>query len=103
LRKTSCASLLIALRVVDDQFPAGSAKTFAEFFAGIGLMRLGLEQQGWKIAFANDICTEKYEMYAAHFEDATTISSSKTFISSTLMKFLQSRWQQSRFPATTSH
>src|SRR5438552_11267347 len=44
--------------------------TFAEFFAGIGLMRFGLERQGWKIAFANDICEDKYEMYAAHFEDA---------------------------------
>jgi DNA (cytosine-5)-methyltransferase 1 len=30
-------------------------KAFAEFFAGIGLMRIGLEQAGWSIAFANDI------------------------------------------------
>jgi site-specific DNA-cytosine methylase len=29
-------------------------KTFAEFFAGIGLMRIGLERGGWRIAFAND-------------------------------------------------
>ena len=50
--------------------PTEPRKTFAEFFAGIGLMRLGLEREGWKIAFANDICQEKYEMYAAHFEDA---------------------------------
>lgn len=50
--------------------PRKPEKTFAEFFAGIGLMRLGLERQGWKIAFANDICKDKYEMYAAHFEDA---------------------------------
>src|SRR5439155_1226479 len=42
----------------------------AEFFAGVGLMRIGLERRGWKIAFANDICEDKYEMYAAHFEDA---------------------------------
>src|SRR6266487_469612 len=33
-------------------------------------MRIGLERRGWKIAFANDICSDKYEMYAAHFEDA---------------------------------
>lgn len=45
-------------------------KTFAEFFAGIGLMRLGLEQEGWSIEFANDIAGDKYEMYAAHFQDA---------------------------------
>lgn len=50
--------------------PLSQQHTFAEFFAGIGLMRLGLERQGWKIAFANDICQDKYEMYAAHFEDA---------------------------------
>lgn len=30
-------------------------KTFAEFFAGIGLMRMGLERAGWRIVFANDI------------------------------------------------
>ena len=45
-------------------------RMFAEFFAGIGLMRLGLEQAGWSIAFANDIAQEKYEMYVGHFEDA---------------------------------
>ncbi|MBU2498396.1 MAG: DNA (cytosine-5-)-methyltransferase [Proteobacteria bacterium] len=45
-------------------------KTFAEFFAGIGLMRLGLEQEGWAVAFANDIARDKYEMYSAHFSDA---------------------------------
>lgn len=44
-------------------------KTFAEFFAGIGLMRLGLEREGWNVAFANDIETEKYKMYQAHFQD----------------------------------
>ena len=33
-------------------------------------MRIGLERRGWKIAFANDICQDKYDMYAAHFEDA---------------------------------
>jgi len=33
-------------------------------------MRLGLEQEGWSIEFANDIADDKYEMYAAHFQDA---------------------------------
>jgi DNA (cytosine-5)-methyltransferase 1 len=45
-------------------------RTVAEFFAGIGLMRLGLEQQGWRVAFANDIDPRKETMYAAHFRDA---------------------------------
>src|ERR1041385_7233577 len=45
-------------------------KTFAEFFAGMGLMRLGLQQEGWKILFANDIDPQKEEMYKATFPDA---------------------------------
>lgn len=45
-------------------------KTFAEFFAGIGLLRLGLEEEGWTAAFANDIDRDKYAMYSAHFADA---------------------------------
>ncbi len=44
-------------------------KTFAEFFAGIGLMRIGLEQAGWSIAFANDIDDDKWQMYRDHFGD----------------------------------
>jgi DNA (cytosine-5)-methyltransferase 1 len=44
-------------------------KMFAEFFAGIGLMRMGLEKEGWKVAFANDIAADKFEMYSEHFHD----------------------------------
>lgn len=45
-------------------------KRAAEFFAGIGLMRLGLENDGWQVVFANDIAEEKLGMYAANFPDA---------------------------------
>jgi DNA (cytosine-5)-methyltransferase 1 len=45
-------------------------KTFAEYFAGIGLMRVGLEKEGWKILFANDIDPQKEQMYRANFPDA---------------------------------
>lgn len=48
---------------------AGS-KLFAEFFAGIGLMRLGLEHAGWKVAFANDIDQTKEGIYLKNFKDA---------------------------------
>lgn len=41
--------------------------TFTEFFAGIGLVRLGLERAGWKALYANDIDPKKQEMYAAYF------------------------------------
>lgn len=43
---------------------------FAEFFAGIGLVRMGLEAAGWSVAYANDIDPIKREMYDAHFGDA---------------------------------
>ncbi len=45
------------------------AKNFCEFFAGIGLMRLGLEAEGWSIALANDIDTDKRDIYRTHFKD----------------------------------
>ncbi len=50
---------------------SGQSLTCAEYFAGIGLVRLGLEQAGWKVVFANDWAQDKFEMYAAHFEDAS--------------------------------
>lgn len=45
-------------------------KTVAEFFAGIGLMRLGLEKAGWSTVWANDIDEDKLEIYRGHFPDA---------------------------------
>lgn len=39
----------------------------AEFFAGIGLVRLALDQAGFRTVFANDIDCRKHEMYAANF------------------------------------
>lgn len=44
-------------------------RTVAEFFAGIGLMRLGLEKEGWSTVFANDIDPCKHEMYKTHFSN----------------------------------
>lgn len=43
---------------------------FAEFFAGIGLVRMGLERAGWRVAFANDIDPGKFALYDGHFGDA---------------------------------
>lgn len=44
--------------------------TVAEYFAGIGLVRMGLESWGWRVIFANDISDKKYEMYKVFFSDA---------------------------------
>jgi DNA (cytosine-5)-methyltransferase 1 len=48
-------------------------KSFAEFFAGIGLMRIGLERHGWTPQFANDIDPLKEAMYTAQFKDNGSI------------------------------
>jgi DNA (cytosine-5)-methyltransferase 1 len=44
-------------------------KTVMEFFAGIGLFRLGLEASGWSCALANDISVDKAETYRSNFGD----------------------------------
>jgi DNA (cytosine-5)-methyltransferase 1 len=41
----------------------GPGFTAAEFFAGIGLVRLALERENWRVVFANDIDPNKAEMY----------------------------------------
>lgn len=41
----------------------------AEFFAGIGLVRMGLERAGWKVVFANDIDPVKFTIYRDNFGD----------------------------------
>ena len=43
--------------------------TVAEYFAGIGLVRVGLEPCGWQVVFANDISDKKYEIYKAFFSN----------------------------------
>ncbi len=45
-------------------------KTVAEYFAGIGLVRMGLEEAGWQVVYANDFSEKKYDMYADFFPDA---------------------------------
>lgn len=46
---------------------APTDKTFAEFFAGIGLVHLGLRPGGWQCVYANDIEPKKHAMYEAEF------------------------------------
>ena len=44
-------------------------RKFIELFAGIGLVRLGLEPCGWQCVFANDIDPKKEEAYRLNFPD----------------------------------
>lgn len=46
---------------------SGQPLTAVEFFAGIGLVRLALENAGWDVVFANDIDPRKLEIYQANF------------------------------------
>ncbi len=48
----------------------GATRRFAEFFAGIGLMRAGLERCGWRAVYANDIEEKKFSIYRQNFPDA---------------------------------
>lgn len=41
--------------------------TAAEFFAGIGLARLGMEHAGVKVVWANELESFKHEMYSGNF------------------------------------
>lgn len=45
-------------------------KTFLEFFAGIGLVHLGLHPSGWRCVYANDISEKKQTMYLDEFPGA---------------------------------
>jgi len=47
----------------------GDEKRFCEFFAGIGLVREGLQPSGWKCVYANDNDPKKQEQYLARFGD----------------------------------
>lgn len=47
--------------------PEGGGLRAAEFFAGIGLVRLALEEHHWEVVFANDIDPSKLEIYQANF------------------------------------
>lgn len=46
-----------------------SEPSVAEFFAGIGLVRSGMEAAGFEVVWANDISPMKHAVYAANFDD----------------------------------
>ena len=51
----------------------GAAKvplTVVEYFAGIGLFRMGLEAAGWRVVYANDWSAERAQLYRGFFGDA---------------------------------
>lgn len=47
----------------DGEYPL----TAAEYFAGIGLFRMGLERAGWQVVYANDWSRERAQIYGGFF------------------------------------
>jgi len=68
----ACADMVLRIAEGNSDVPAVPLidRSFAEFFAGIGLVRYALERAGWAVRFANDIDPEKHEMYRRNFPDA---------------------------------
>jgi len=54
---------------VNRRFAADAPIAVAEFFAGVGLVRLALERHGCRVVFANDVDAGKRDLYAANFGD----------------------------------
>lgn len=52
---------------VDNGQGAEYPLTAAEYFAGIGLFRMGLERAGWQVVYANDWSRERAQMYGGFF------------------------------------
>lgn len=53
--------------------PAGShEKPLIEYFAGIGLFRMGLEPLGWRVVLANDFSPSKRLLYEGFFPGASS-------------------------------
>ncbi|NYF13907.1 DNA (cytosine-5)-methyltransferase 1 [Pseudoclavibacter sp. JAI123] len=50
-------------------FPTPTMPRVLEFFAGVGLARMGLQQAGFKTVWANDYSSQKAALYRAQFGD----------------------------------
>ncbi|MGL5909306.1 MAG: DNA cytosine methyltransferase [Phycicoccus sp.] len=70
----------------------------AEFFAGVGLVRMGLEQAGFRVAWANDLDGDKRRMYAGHFGDGYELRDVATVRAADLPAGLGLAWAS--FPCT---
>lgn len=57
------------LTLLPQPTATSAAPIAIEFFAGIGLARIGLELAGFDVKWSNDFEADKQSMYAAHFKD----------------------------------
>jgi len=78
-----CVEITLRTMKKKDRYHPSSLlprKSFAEFFAGIGLVRMALELHGWNARFANDIDEKKNRMYEAHFGEPLIIKDVADFV-----------------------
>lgn len=68
---SKCVDTVLRANQQRRERPQVAGHTVAEFFAGIGLMRMGLERAGWSTVYANDNDPKKHQMYLAQFPDST--------------------------------
>ncbi|MEM6656154.1 MAG: DNA cytosine methyltransferase, partial [Planctomycetota bacterium] len=54
--------------------PPEPGRTVLEFFAGVGLARIGFEQAGWRVVWANDYDPMKRRQYEGHFGPSPHLS-----------------------------
>lgn len=57
----------------DSRYSRLAFKSVAEFFSGIGLIRMALERHGWSVDYANDMDLKKQEMYVEHFRESDSV------------------------------
>lgn len=57
--------------MMEKQLPTPATElTVAEYFAGIGLFRMGLESEGWRTIYANDWSSERRQIYEGFFQES---------------------------------
>lgn len=71
-----------------------------EFFAGIGLARMGLERAGFRVVFANDIDPKKLQMHEGHWGQTPRITSAM-FLNWKRAPCRTRSWRGLRSPAST--
>lgn len=64
------ATLTIESGIAAPNKPTDGRFTVAEYFAGIGLFRMGLEAAGWRVAYANDWNAKRAQMYEGFFGES---------------------------------
>lgn len=86
------------LHAVETEQREPSAVRVAEFFAGIGLARIGLERSGAEVVWANDFDADKAALYAGQFGSDHMVEGSIEDVNGDSLPDVDLAW--SSFPCT---